>query len=66
MFLLEQYAMLKVTTSVRSAVFPPWHRPTKRLWACRHSCLKSAQEFAVQVCQVAMVMKTAKLVLSQF
>jgi len=27
-FLPEQCAVSKVTTSVRSAVFLPWHRPT--------------------------------------
>jgi len=28
MFLLEQCAVSKLTTSVRSAIFWPWHRPT--------------------------------------
>jgi len=27
-FLSEHCAMSKVTTSVRRAVFPPWHKPT--------------------------------------
>jgi len=63
--------MSKVTTSVRSAVFQPRHRPTV---VC-HSfialsimrCLKSAQKFAVRVYQAAtVVMETTQLVLSQF
>jgi len=71
--LLEQCAVSKITTSVRSAVFWPWHmRP--QLFC--HSlivlpmthCSNSAQEFAVQVwqvCEVATVlMETTQLVLS--
>jgi len=70
-FLSEQCAVLNVT-SVRSAVFRPWHRPT--ILFCYSfialsivRCSKSAQKFAVRVCQVAtVVMETTQLVLSQF
>jgi len=70
-FLSEQCAVSKVTTSVRRAVFQPRRRPTIVL----HSfialsiirCSKSAQKFALWMCQVAtVVMEIAQLVLSQF
>jgi len=72
-FLSEQCAVSKVITSVRSAVFQPWHRYTiVLLLVCLFialsitHCSKSAQKFAVLACQVpTVVMATMQLVLRQ-
>jgi len=70
-FLSEQCAVSKVTTSVRNAVFWPWHRPTIVLLLVycpvdnSLRCSKSAQKFALWMCQVAtVVMETMELLLS--
>jgi len=69
-FLSEQCAMSKVTTSVGRAVFRPWYRPLPSYTFITLSithCSKSAQKFAVRVRQVTTVaMATTQLVLNQF
>jgi len=64
-FLSEQCAGSKVTTTVRRAVCRPWQHSFIAL-SITH-CSNSAQKFGVRVCQVAtVVMETTQLVLSQF
>jgi len=69
LFLAEHCAVSKLTTTVRSAVFRPWHGPTIvlppfiSLLIIR--CSKSVQKSAVRVCQVAtVVMETTQLVIA--
>jgi len=78
-FLSEQCAVSKVTTSVQRAVFQPWHN-VKSYNKCSNSVFRPwhrptivlllvycllAQKFVVRVCQVATVfMETMQLVLS--